>query len=703
MQAPARPADTLGPMPSDAKAGGSRHRRFARAGQAAAGPRAADSPGDRRPWLDLLIVLLLTGLCFAAFANALHGDFIYDDQRQIVDNYMIQEPGLLWEACLTHSWRFAEEWEQLLGNYWRPVFTLYLGLNYRLWGLDDTFGWHVMNVLVHALVTALAYGVMRRLGMSRLLAALGAAVFAIHPVHVESVAWVSGAPDPLLGVGALGALFLLLGALRRERPLARTMASISYVGALLCAVEAQASKEAAIVLPAIVLVVGLNYGWRSAPLRSRWMRSAALTVPFCVIGAAYLVVRTRLLGYFSQPIDDAPGLTETILTTPAIGAFYLRQAFLPIWIGPTYPLRAVGPDQVSLATVYIPLLVMAGAAAAMLWVAWRDRASRVGLAIWAALLAPALNIAVFYPERIVQDRYLYLPLLGAVIIAFAAVRLVAQRVFRAGEDRARHAAAAFALAAMVPLAVVTVRYNTAWTSFLDIWAWGVKSDPTSAFTRTQYALSLSDAAEKSLIAAFHARQAGDEAGAAALDAQARKDMGLARDSFDIAIEREPLISALMGRANVAMMEGRLGEAEVDLRKVLATRDDFLPAYERLALLCEQQGRFGEAERILRAGRDKIESRRAALTANLAVVLYKMGRKQEALEELTEAQDIAATERNDLSRLVFFHLGNLLEEMRRRDEARAAFTRFLALTEGLDTPMMLEARRFATAAIERLGG
>src|ERR1700732_531744 len=183
-------------------------------------------------------VLGLTALVYAA---TLRFEFVYDDQTQILRNTMV------------HSWRFVPryfkggEWQDLFrfaaANYYRPFNFLWFRVNDRVFGLRP-MGWHATAVLLHILVTVLAYRIARRLTERPLVAALTALTFAIHPMKHEVVAWVSGTTESLWSLFFFGAFFAYLKSRERSKALWTTLSSLLYAGALL-------SKETAIVLPLV--------------------------------------------------------------------------------------------------------------------------------------------------------------------------------------------------------------------------------------------------------------------------------------------------------------------------------------------------------------------------------------------------------------------------------------------------------------------
>ncbi len=87
---------------------------------------------------------LIAASCVVVYANSLSGSFVYDDLRQIVRNPLIQDNGLFWKALSSDVWAFKGDGTAAASNYWRPTFTLWNIINFRLFGIDP-FGWHVTN------------------------------------------------------------------------------------------------------------------------------------------------------------------------------------------------------------------------------------------------------------------------------------------------------------------------------------------------------------------------------------------------------------------------------------------------------------------------------------------------------------------------------------------------------------------------------
>lgn len=323
----------------------------------------------------------------------------------------------------------ADEAGRPASGYWRPWIQLTYALEARLFG-HVAWPYHLHNVLLHAANALLLLGLARRLGAPLGLALPFALLFGVHPVHVESLAPVSGRTDPY-------ALFFCLLALR-------ALLDGREPRALLFALLAVAAKESAILWLPLVAVVG-SVG-RVEPRRLALRLTAAAAV-----GAAFWFVARRVLD-ISAPPDAWTGEGDL-----------LRRGLTFFAALPTYGRLLVFPGDVSLAH-YTPLVqratdprLLAGAALALclLWIATSSR--RVtALGAWILILGllPASNLVpVVYAYREmpfpVFERYLYAPSVGACLLA----ALLAARGLQARSVPVRRAAAgAVALVALAGVA-----------------------------------------------------------------------------------------------------------------------------------------------------------------------------------------------------------------------------------------------------------
>jgi tetratricopeptide (TPR) repeat protein len=303
----------------------------------------------------------------------------------------------------------------------------------------------------------------------------------------------------------------------------------------------------------------------------------------------------------------------------------------------------------------------------------------MGLALLLIPLLPAMNIVAFGPEHLVHDRYLYLPVLGFLILVIPPVASLLQRI--GGERIVRPSLLMFIIAMLVsvPLGAQTVRYNRAWTSNLTLWEWGVRADPSSAFNYQQYGVHLQEANRL------------EEAGAA----------------FNRSIAIRPMASTYVARGNALIQQKKFAEAERDLREAISKKWPYLGAYivyrayRNLAESLVGQGKLKEAADALTEARRRSPHYAAALTGRLAGILVKSGRENEALNELNAARAQARTETMPESRLIFYGLGLLNAELGHSQDARDAFLEFLAITQGVLTPGIQDARSKSEIALRNL--
>lgn len=599
-------------------------------------------------WISLIFLSVAI-----AFSGSLRGNFVYDDRRQIVANPLIQNSALYGKAITSDVWAFKGDGTIAASNYWRPVFTAWCIINFLLFGLNP-FGWHLANLLLHAAVCILAYLLLRRWEVSQKIALAIAIIFAVHPVHTESVAWISGSPDILLS------LFLLLAILfadmaavdsaNRKRNIA--IALVFYMLAL-------GSKEIAVFCaPVFILLV------RSRD-RNTSHRGSSSWLAFFGAAAVYFVLRWVIIGRVTHPVPDSPDLLQALLTVPALLVFYLGQIVWPVTLGPNYPLRPVG--DVGLSSFVIPLVISFAVIAAAVVVSRGSFLRRIGVALFILPLVPAFAITAFPSDQIVHDRYLYLPLLGFLILVVTSLCNVLEK--RLDRRKSEMIVLGVTTAVAITLCVQTISYRRVWLNDISLWRHAVTVDENSASNWLQLGAELADLNAMESAAVAYQRS--------------------------LAIRQDPL--ALMGNSRVAIARGDLDGAVRDLETVIATPAEKINAYtlfqsyETLAVAYQQQKNYAAAEQRLREGRERLPIYRAALTEKLAVILYVQNRKSEALSELESSRGQAKSEMLSDSKLVLFRLGMLYYELGRRDDARAAFTEYLMATANADAASEERAR------------
>jgi tetratricopeptide (TPR) repeat protein len=360
-------------------------------------------PLDERPRLGgsasrSVVLILVTVL---AYLPALRAEFIWDD-----DNYVEHNSALRSADGLYRIWFEPGATPQ----FYPLVFTSFW-VEYRAWGLDPA-GYHAVNVLLHALNALLLWRALERLAVPG--AWWAAAVFALHPVHVESVAWISERKNVLSGFFYLGAL---LAYWRFDPPGPETDARAGgwtwYALSLFFFVGALLSKTVTCTLPAVLLLV---LWWRRGAVRRRDVWAVA---PMAVLGAGLAAVTVWVEKAYVGAQGPAWHLTASVRILVAGRAlwFYAGKLAWPVQLTFVYPRWEIEAGEWW--QWLFPLA--AGGVAALLWLA-RTRFGRgpfVGFLFFAGTLLPALGFFDLYPMRysFVADHFQYLASIGLLALA----------------------------------------------------------------------------------------------------------------------------------------------------------------------------------------------------------------------------------------------------------------------------------------------
>ena len=280
---------------------------------------------------DWLIAVVIAQLVVVAFSPALRAGFVLWDD----DAYFLHNPYYRGLGPAQLRWMFT-----VMSGHYMPLTWLTHGLDYVLWGMRPA-GYHAVNVGLHALAAVIAYFVARRVlaaavgpvqaGALRAGAAVAALIFAVHPLRVESVAWITERRDVLCGV------FFLLAVLCYLRALDSGARRRWYWLAVALAALALASKAMAVTLPAVLLLLDVYPLGRLGP--GRWLRRDVWLekLPFALLSAAaaiLAIVAQRSVGTLSDLRDV--GIAERLGLTAYGLVFYVWKTLVPTGLAPLY-------------------------------------------------------------------------------------------------------------------------------------------------------------------------------------------------------------------------------------------------------------------------------------------------------------------------------------------------------------------------------
>lgn len=572
-----------------------------------------------RKRLNLLLCAGLALLALAAFWPALGNGFVnYDDNLYVTDNPRVQAGlgwgGLVWAFTTGHS------------ANWHPLTWLSHQLDCALYGLDPR-GHHLTSVLLHLANAVLFFLLLERFTGRAWPAALAAALFALHPLRVESVAWVAERKD------VLSALFWLL-ATQAYVSWTRRPGRARYAAVILLLGLGLMAKPMLVTLPFVLLLLDWWPLGRLDPARTgAWRRLGRLVLekaPLFVLAAASALV-TLLVQQAGGAVQSAGRFSFSARLSNALHAYtgYLAKTLWPADLAVYYPYPAGGPAASSL----LHALLLLGLAAALLLRARRRPAPAVGWLWFLGTLVPVIGL-VQVGGQAMADRYTYIPSLGLCIaLVFGAADL--PRPWR------RLAAAACALALLLPLVLLTRRQAGHWR------------DSFSLF-------------EHALAATEGNNLAHNNLGAALAD-QGRREEAIAHFRAALAIHPD-YPSARLNLAKNLLELGRTVEAEQDYRAVLRLRPDDPTALLNLGALLGRQGRTAEARRLLEAA---LASRPECPEAhnNLGIVLAMEGDLAGAIRHFARAVDLKPDYRNALQNLAAAYRRQGRPEEARRVEQR----------------------------------
>lgn len=537
-----------------------------------------------------LVLLLLIGAALLVYQPAWNGGFLWDDEGHVTREGLRGADGLL------RIWISPGATQQ-----YYPVLHSAFWIFHQMWG-SAPLGYHLANILLHALSGGLLFVLLRRLSAPGAL--LAAFVFALHPVHVESVAWISELKNVLSGAFYLAAALAYLRYHDNRSPKSYALALTFFALAVL-------SKTVTVTFPVAMAVI---IWWRDGRLRGR--DDLAPLAPFAAIG----LIAGLVTVWFERTLIGAQGeefaltLLERCLLAGRVVWFYALKIVWPVDLMFVYPRWTI--DAAS-AAQWSYLVALLGCVAAAWTLRGRTRAPLAALLFFCATLFPALGFFDVYPFRYsyVADHFQYLASLGVIVPVAAAVAMLGRRVTTAPSQRVLLAAPI-----VVVLGVLAWRQAHSYADAETLYRTTITRNLEAWFPRNNLAALLLQGDPRP--------EQVDEAAALLNEAiRLKPDYAEAHYNLGTALERQ----------------GRIREAEDEYRRVLALDPGQPRVLARLAaighdrasdmlargLQLEDAGQLIEAER---AYRDAVgfDPARPAIYRALGRVLQKQERREDAI-------------------------------------------------------------------------
>jgi tetratricopeptide (TPR) repeat protein len=605
----------------------------------------------------------LIALCaFVAHFPSLNGAFVLDDDLLVTDSRLIHTAdGLYGFWCTTQT-----------QDYW-PLTNSSLWLEWRLWELTPA-GYHLGNIILHVAESLLVWLILRRLSIPG--AFLAALIFAVHPVNVESVAWIAqrkntmamlfflfsiwcylkpgmsttsvgmapGFPSPFgRGVGGDG---LTPGTAHSPPPTARSSSFILYPSSFCCwywlsllaFLLAMLGKGSAAIAPLLLLLI---VWWVRGLTRGDLLRIA----PFFLVAAALAFVNLWFQTHGSGEDYRQADYLERLLAAGATVWFYLYKAVLPIDLAFIYPKWNI---QAGNLLWWLPLLTLAALTAVLWW--YRKSWSRPFLFAWVffcVALVPVMGfVGIGYEvHSLVADRYQHIAIIALISLAAAGWSVWHRKgdgpIFAARKS-GQSPSLLLAVAVVAVLMFLTWQQSGMYRDKITLYQAALAKNPESWLLHNNLGLALHDSGKYDDAIVHYRRaleikprypEAHNNMGNSLLDT------GHAQEAIEHYLEALKLkpnyIMALYNLGNAYKETGRYQQAIDQYQLVIKLNPEMAAAYNNLGVTLEQMGRAGESTEYFRKAVD-LDRNYSQAHNNLGTALFREKRQEDAIEQFKEA-------------------------------------------------------------------
>jgi protein O-mannosyl-transferase len=505
--------------------------------------------------LHLLLVILFIFVCsFAIYFNSLSNDFVYDDTTQVWDNPWIKDFRHLPEIFSKSVWSFQPGTET--SNYYRPLMHVFYMFSYHIFGMNP-WGFHLINVLFHCGASVLVFLIIQTLltdhrgkSSSVYLSPPFAAgmLFASHPIHTETVAWLAGLPDVAFTFFYLLSFYLYI--------LFRDGSKRDYLLSILSFVAAIFFKEPAITLPIVLMA----YDHLFKKWDSNILAVVKRYIPYIVVSGTYLSARYYALRSFA-PIESYAELStyQSVINVFPLFRDYLTSLLWPfnlnVW-HTFHPIHSI-IEAKGMISIVVTIIFFIGAMAAYR----KDKMVFFGLLLVFIPLLP-----VFYIKAIggkpFAERYLYLPSVGYVLIMGVFFSWVKEKF-----PRAVGSTIIIFVIIIGSYSVATIKRNQVWRNDYTLFTDTVSKSPDAKDPRNR------------LGAVFMKKGKVDEA----------------IEQYQAALQLAPISSVDYYNLGLAFSsKGRVDEAIAQFQAALQLDPDFADAHSGLATAYFNKGQIDKA-------------------------------------------------------------------------------------------------------------
>ncbi|MDB4793594.1 tetratricopeptide repeat protein [Methylacidiphilales bacterium] len=566
----------------------------------------------------LLQVIAIVAAGLWIYQPSFYGDWLWDDNLYVTGNKLLLDPARLWKAWFAPG-SFIEYYPLEESVQW---------VQWQLWH-GDTLGYHLTNVILHIANAFLVWRLLNKFGLR--LAWLGGLLFLVHPIQVESVAWISELKNTLSLPFFLLAMDAWIDYENHGKRKDYLLALGLFLVAMLC-------KISMMMFPFVILL----YAWWK---RNRIGRNDLLaTVPFFVISAV-LGCMTILAGSWYRHADHSHLETDPVgsfLSHLSLGglsiAFYFAKCFWPVDLTTFYPRWSIDPSSL---IHFLPWPILGGV---IYWL-WTNRAgwgrhALLGLGFFLLNLVPfiGLNSISYMVDTWVMDHFLYIPLIGLIGLVVAGLSDAGKKL----SPPARSFGIAIVTVAMAMLTWESHSYAKLYVDQETLCNYTALHSPAASPPHLNLAYILLESGR--------AQQAMDQ--------------------YQLLLKFHP--NSAVGHNNLGNTYAKLGrnsEAIEEYQRTLQINPDYAMAYYNLGNVFREENRLSEAIEEYRQSL-QINPDSADAHSNLGGILFQMHRIPEALEQLQLALKINPIDASNQYNvgMIFMGMGQLSEAIEHFEQA-----------------------------------
>jgi len=589
------------------------------AAQAAPAPASEILRGNFPSWLGVVAIILAV---LWVYSPAIHGDWLWDDDWYITNQPLVRNLDGLWKF-----WFAPGSWVE-----YYPIEETLLWIEWHLFG-NDTLGYHLVTITLHALNALLVWRLLARLGLRK--AWLGGFLFAVHPAAVDSVAWIAETKNTL---STLPCLLAMIAWVDYENDNVSARKPRDYALSLFYFTLAMLCKIAVAPLPFVLL---LYAWWKRRRISGSDIAAAAPFLIIAVILSAISVGAGDVYAHHADKAADAvPQLdlpARLALAGQSLGVYFAHLVW-PVGLLPNYPQWTIGAPS---PLAFLPCLIVAG----VFLVLWLRRASWGAAALLAfgsfvLFLAPFIGLVVpsYMAFTWVMDHFLYLAMIGPIGLFVAAFDSIENRV----PDTWRIAVTGAATLIATLLAFEARTYATAFSDEATLWGYTAEHNPGDWLAqdnlgKAQLLNNQPNDAEKTFRTALLLRPGRAQTHlnlGRALVAQNRVNDGLAE--YDTALGLNPTDAEIYNQKGVALLQAnRAADALVPLERAIQLRPHYAIGLENLGIALALSGHLDEAVARFHASLE-LNPSDPATHLNLGRALRQLGRNADAADQFRQA-------------------------------------------------------------------